>query len=103
MIELIEHLKDPVSAIDECFRLLKKDGILVIQTANMDGLQARIKGEGYSYFLPGHVSYFSRRNLTEALLRAGFRGVRAFIPVEFGLMPKLLKSRGSFKTGMGLP
>ncbi len=98
MIELLEHLKDPLSAIGECYRLLGEGGVLVLQTANMEGLQARMKKDDYNYFLPGHVSYFSKRNLTEALLRAGFSGVRAFIPVEFGLLPKLRKSRGSFQS-----
>jgi SAM-dependent methyltransferase len=98
MIELIEHLKDPVWAIEECFRLLKPGGVLVLQTANMDGLQAKMKKDSYAYFLPGHLSYFSKKNLTSALMRSGFGPVKAFIPVEFGLVPKLRKSRGSFKS-----
>lgn len=98
MIELIEHLKDPAAAITECFRLLQKDGILVIQTANMDGMQARIHKDRYNYFLPGHLSYFSKQNLTQILNRAGFTKVKTFIPVEFGLLPKLQKSRGSFNS-----
>lgn len=95
MIELIEHLKNPAAALKECFRLLKKDGVLVIQTANMEGLQARILGDKYAYFLPGHLSYFSKRNLTQALINTGFRRVKAFIPVEFGLLPKLRKTAAS--------
>ena len=98
MIELIEHLKDPVKAIEECFNLLGNNGVLVIQTANMDGLQAKLKKEKYNYFLPGHLSYFSKKNLTQMLLRTGFKKVKAFIPVEFGLLPKLKKSRGSFNS-----
>ena len=35
-------------------------------------------------------------NLTRALLRAGFSKVKVFYPVEFGLLPKLQKSRGDF-------
>ena len=97
MIELIEHLPDPVFALEECFRLLRKGGVLVIQTANMNGMQARILGERYAYFMPGHLSYFTKENLTGALYRTGFSSTRAFIPVEFGLLPKLLKSRHGFK------
>ena len=98
MIELIEHLADPAKAVGECYRLLKTGGLLLIQTANMDGMQAKGLGGSYEYFMPGHLSYFSRRNLIMLLKNTGFREVKVFQPVEFGLLPKLLKSRGSFKS-----
>jgi 2-polyprenyl-3-methyl-5-hydroxy-6-metoxy-1,4-benzoquinol methylase len=97
MIELIEHLPDPVYAISQCFDLLHKKGVLVIQTANMNGKQARDLGKEYDYFMPGHLSYFTAENLTSLLKRTGFEKVKIYYPVEFGLLPKLLKSRGSFK------
>jgi SAM-dependent methyltransferase len=96
MIELIEHLPDPLFAIRECHRLLRKGGVLLIQTANMAGLQAKMQGGDYAYFMPGHLSYFSKSNLAGALARAGFSRVKVFYPVEFGLLPKLRKSRYTF-------
>ena len=97
MIELIEHLADPVYAISQCFDLLHEGGLLVIQTANMNGKQAKDLGGNYEYFMPGHLSYFTAENLTSLLKRTGFGKVKVYYPVEFGLLPKLLKSRGSFK------
>ncbi len=96
MVELIEHLKNPVKAVNECFKLLKKGGVLLIQTANMDGMQAKLKGRDYGYFLPGHVSYFTKRNLTQTLKKAGFTKVKVFQPVDFGLLPKLRKASCSW-------
>ncbi|HPI23001.1 MAG TPA: class I SAM-dependent methyltransferase [Spirochaetota bacterium] len=98
MIEVIEHLADPVFAIEECHRLLRPGGLLVLQTANFDARQARRIRERYAYFLPGHVSYFTKRNLSDALRRAGFSRIVAYQPVDFGLLPKLLKSRGGFRS-----
>lgn len=98
MIEVLEHLKDPAPALKECFGLLKEGGLLVIQTANMDGLQARILKERYGYYLPGHLSYFSMRNLSDALRRTGFSRIKVYRPVEFGLLPKLKKSRYNFRS-----
>lgn len=97
MIEVLEHLPDPAGAVRECRRLLKENGLLVLQTANMDGLQARVQKDRYAYFMPGHLSYFSKRNLTGLLKEAGFRRVIVYHPVEFGLLPKLQKSRHTFK------
>jgi 2-polyprenyl-3-methyl-5-hydroxy-6-metoxy-1,4-benzoquinol methylase len=96
MIELLEHLPDPVFALHECYRLLRTGGLLLIQTANMAGLQAKIQGKNYAYFMPGHLSYFSMRNLAMALMECGFRKIKVFHPVEFGLLPKLKKSRRAF-------
>lgn len=96
MIELIEHLPDPLAAIKECHDLLRDNGLLVIQTANMDGLQAKLLGDRYAYFMPGHLSYFTRENLVGMLSRCGFSMIKVYYPVEFGLLPKLMKSRGSF-------
>lgn len=97
MIELIEHLPDPVYAVNECFKILRPGGVLVVQTANMNGEQAKNLGADYEYFMPGHLSYFTAENLTMLLKSAGFRKVKIYYPVEFGLLPKLLKSRGGFK------
>lgn len=96
MIELIEHIADPNKTIGECSRLLVKNGLLVIQTANMAGLQAKKAGSNYHYYLPGHLAYFNRNNLTYLLQKHGFSKIKYFYPVEFGLLPKLLKSRQNF-------
>ncbi len=98
MIELLEHLREPVSALTECYNLLKKNGLLVIQTANMDALQAKLLKKRYAYFMPGHLSYFTKRNLTEMLQMIGFSRIKVYQPVEFGLIPKLLKSRYNFNS-----
>lgn len=98
MIEVLEHLPDPVFALAECHRLLRENGVLLIQTANLAGLQAKIQGDRYAYFMPGHLSYFTQKNLSNALLHTGFRKIKVFHPVEFGLLPKLKKSRYTFKS-----
>lgn len=96
MIEVIEHLPDPKTAVRECYRLLKKGGVLALQTANMDGMQTKLLKDRYAYFMPGHLSYFTRKNCTSLLHDAGFSRVKVFLPVEFGLLPKLMKSRYTF-------
>ncbi len=77
--------------------MLESGGVAVIQTADMEAWQSLNAGEKYHYYLPGHLSYFSEKNLTGLLLRTGFRKVKVFRPVDFPLYSKLLKSRGSFK------
>ncbi|MCX8122708.1 MAG: class I SAM-dependent methyltransferase [Spirochaetes bacterium] len=96
MIEVLEHIQNPLEALIECYQLCITGGLLVIQTANMDGLQAVLQKEQYGYFLPGHFSYFTKKNLTETLQKVGFKRIKVYQPVDFGLLPKLLKSRMNF-------
>lgn len=98
LIEVLEHMRQPFEALTECYNLCAPDGLLVIQTANMDGLQATIQKDRYGYFLPGHFSYFTKDNLTHTLKKIGFKKIKVFQPVDFGLLPKLMKSKMNFKS-----
>lgn len=97
MVELIEHLEDPAAALKKCYDLLKPGGMLLIQTADMNGRQAIDAGPEYHYFLPGHLSYFTAESLEKTAREAGFSRCKFFRPVDFGLLPKLRKSRYNFK------
>jgi 2-polyprenyl-3-methyl-5-hydroxy-6-metoxy-1,4-benzoquinol methylase len=96
MIEVIEHLQNPVSALRKCYSMLKPGGMMLIQTADMNGWQAVNAGQDYHYFLPGHLSYFTAESLEKVLLDSGFSHCKIFRPVDFGLLPKLMKSRKGF-------
>ena len=97
MIEVLEHLPDPVAAFQAMRDLVRPGGLVVIQTANFLGRQARRAGESYHYYLPGHLYYYSTHNLRLLLERFGFSRIKFFRPVEFGLLAKLKKSRGDFR------
>jgi len=97
MIELIEHLDNPAAHIQTAASLLKPGGLLVIQTANMEGWQALKGGPDYHYFLPGHLVCFTATGLKKLLSAHNLGDFIEFIPVEFGLLPKLKKARGGFK------
>lgn len=75
MLDVIEHLRDPVAAMRRAHELLAPSGYLVIDTGDIDTPWSRFLGNHW-YFLdpPQHLYYFSRRGLTFALREAGFRG-----------------------------
>lgn len=97
VIEVIEHLYQPRKALENVLQSMRKGGLLLIQTADMQGLQALIKRDKYNYYMEGHLSYFSKTNLLILLKEIGFSKVKFIGGVEFGLIPKLRKSRYSFK------
>ncbi|MDH5719013.1 MAG: class I SAM-dependent methyltransferase [Spirochaetia bacterium] len=96
MIEVAEHLKNPLANFKSAYDLLNKNGLLIIQTANFDAWQAINAGKNYHYFLPGHLVYFSAKALEKALKKIGFRKFIQYTPVDFSLNAKLRKSGRNF-------
>jgi len=73
MSHVIEHVHDPVALLQECRRILKSSGILVITTPNADSYgQGRFGAFWRGLEPPRHLHLFSRRTLNDAATRAGF-------------------------------
>ena len=90
---LIEHLNDPSFLLNEAARLLRPEGILIITTPNIAGLQARILKAEWRSAIFDHLYLFSRKTLRAMLEKAGFEIV-AFVTWggwAAGLKPATLK------------
>lgn len=94
LIEVAEHLKTPRADLAKAYALLKPGGVLVIQTANFEGLQATEGGSDYHYYLPGHLIYYTATGLRTLLHEIGFREFKEFFPVDFPLRAKWRKAWG---------
>lgn len=54
--QVLEHLLEPLTILNKLVKLLKKDGILYINTPNSDSLSMRVfKGQQVHLVNPGHV------------------------------------------------
>jgi 2-polyprenyl-3-methyl-5-hydroxy-6-metoxy-1,4-benzoquinol methylase len=77
LFEVIEHLKDPVSLLKECRRLLKDNGVIVIRTANTDCWTTKMLKGGWHYFSinkhGGHISFFCLKSIKTLANNTGFR------------------------------
>ncbi len=82
-IEVVEHFDDPVAEFKEMARLLKREGLIVIQTANQDSLAAWIKGKRRNYYYYDHLIYFSPKTLSYALEKADLK----IVGVYAGIVP----------------
>jgi len=73
---VIEHMHDPLSLFEECYRLLKPDGRLWLETPNIDSCGHRRYGRNWRGLEPPrHLALFNRRSLDLALRQAGFTRV----------------------------
>ena len=85
MIEVIEHLPDPLESLRGLYRKLRPGGLLFLTTPNRLGLRARMEGghwrEASKKF---HVVLFDAASLRALLSSAGFLDVQQirFSPVQ---------------------
>ena len=76
LFEVLEHLKDPLSLMKECHRVVRQGGLLVIRTGNTDSWSARFMKNRWEYFSisehGGHVSFFNPVSMGKLAERSGF-------------------------------
>jgi 2-polyprenyl-3-methyl-5-hydroxy-6-metoxy-1,4-benzoquinol methylase len=75
LIDVIEHLTDPMGALRQVHRLLQPNGCLYLVTPNIGSLTARLLGKRWWGLRPAHIYYFSRSTLKAMLEKAGFEVV----------------------------
>ena len=69
MIDVIEHVPDPVGALRCAARLLRPEGFVVVTTGNRDALTWKLMPLDYWYYSSDHVTFLSLRWLTWAAAR----------------------------------
>jgi len=69
----IEHLKSPKAALLKAKSLLRKGGIVAIETGDIGSILSQIQKDKWRMIEPGiHLSYFSKKTLTGLLESIGF-------------------------------
>lgn len=96
MSELLEHLPDPQIAFSVAHALLKKGGLLRVQTSNIASLYAKWKGKNWIYLLPVHVCYFSPLAIRKLADKFGFKVVKMFAGDDIPLRKHLESYRWTF-------
>ena len=74
--DVLEHTPDPKTEVRETHRLLKEDGLLVINYPDIGSWVARVMGRSWVFLLDVHLYYFTRATIRKLLEDAGFEIVR---------------------------
>lgn len=72
MVDVIEHLCDPVRTLAECRRVLKPGGRLYLVTPDIGSLSAKVLRGAWWGLRPAHFHYFSLKTLGSLLEKNGF-------------------------------
>ena len=81
MLQVLDHLPDPMESLREAHRLLQERGVLLLSSlVNIESFCARVFREGYRLLAPNHLYYFSPRTIRQMLAEAGFETLAIRFP-----------------------
>jgi 2-polyprenyl-3-methyl-5-hydroxy-6-metoxy-1,4-benzoquinol methylase len=72
LIDVIEHVNDPLQELRDIRRLLGPNGTFVLTTMDFGSFFARATGKRWPWLMRMHLFYFTRRTMRKTLESAGF-------------------------------
>lgn len=76
LLGIVEHVTDPMKLIKRSTELLKRGGILMVQTPNSSSVLSRLTKQLWPPYAPvEHIHLFSRDSLTKALQQYGYTNI----------------------------
>lgn len=85
---VLEHLRDPLSVLRECRRILRPGGVFYADTVNWDSYTRRLLGAHWKYLSPrSHVHLFTPGNVVLLCKHAGLEHVRTWTSGVRSTMP----------------
>lgn len=74
LFDILEHLENPEVILKELKKLLKPNGVLVIQSPNIESFMFKLTKEKWNWLLfPNHLYHFTPKSLTLLLKHSGFK------------------------------
>ena len=67
----LEHVAQPMGAVQKMLACLKPGGILVLEVPNYQSWSRRLQGAGWGCFVPYHSLHFTPKSLSRLLQQAG--------------------------------
>jgi SAM-dependent methyltransferase len=67
MVDVVEHLADPQSALRSVWKMLKPGGVIFMVTPDITSVSARILRDAWPHYLPEHLIYYSPRPMEKLL------------------------------------
>jgi 2-polyprenyl-3-methyl-5-hydroxy-6-metoxy-1,4-benzoquinol methylase len=91
MVDVIEHVPDPLGLLREAGRVMSSQGVGVVVTPDVGSIAARMLGSKWWHYRTAHIGYFNQQTLTLALSKAGFVPIAVHRPSWYFPLDYLLQ------------
>jgi SAM-dependent methyltransferase len=76
MLDVFEHLNDPVRDLKRIRGWLKSDGLLLITTGDTKSISAKILNKHWTFYTPPqHLMFYHKKGITEVLEKSGLEPI----------------------------
>lgn len=75
LVDVIEHVVDPVSLLRSCQEHMAPGGVFIVITPDISSMAAKVLGRRWWHLRLAHVGYFSHNTLKVATEKAGLTAV----------------------------
>ncbi len=82
MLQVLEHVLDPRAVLEECARVLRSNGLLVVEVPNIDCWGFRLLGRHHRHFAKHHINFFDPKSLVRLLESVGFEIQEVVLPTK---------------------
>jgi 2-polyprenyl-3-methyl-5-hydroxy-6-metoxy-1,4-benzoquinol methylase len=95
LFNVLEHVDDPISVVNECAKKLNKNGEIVIKVPNFDSWQSRIMGKYWFHLdVPRHLFHFNTTSLKKIIddskLSCNFKSSVSFEHDPYGMFESIM-------------
>ncbi|MEW5896864.1 MAG: class I SAM-dependent methyltransferase [Nanoarchaeota archaeon] len=87
--DVLEHTPEPKKVLEECNKILKNDGLLVVNYPDVGSIITKIMKRKWVFFLSVHLYYFTRETISLILNKTGFKIIKIkphFQKLPFGYL-----------------
>lgn len=83
MWDVLEHIDEPGKAVSKVHKILKENGLFILQVPQIDSYISKKQKENWGMFSLEHISYFSKSTMEKFLERYGFELLKIKSSYEF--------------------
>lgn len=97
--DVLEHVDNPLKVLSECQRIIKKDGILIVNYPDIGSWIARIMGRKWFFLLSVHLFYFTPKTIKKMLKKTSFDIIKTkphFQSLELGYLIWRMRKYNTF-------
>jgi 2-polyprenyl-3-methyl-5-hydroxy-6-metoxy-1,4-benzoquinol methylase len=78
--QVFEHLPTPCEDLKRLHKMMKQDGIVMIEVPNIDTWSVKLLGKRHRHFVQDHLNFFSKDTLAQMLEQNGFKVLETYYP-----------------------